>query len=49
MGGACNTDGEKRNIYRLLVGKPRRRPQEDQDVRGWIILRWILETRVWMV
>jgi hypothetical protein len=30
MGGACSTNGEKRNAYRLLVGKrplgrPRRR------------------------
>jgi hypothetical protein len=31
--------GEKRNAYRLLVGKP----EEDQDVGGWIILGWILE------
>jgi hypothetical protein len=22
MGGPCNTNGEKRNMYRLLVGKP---------------------------
>jgi hypothetical protein len=22
MGGACNTNGEKRKAYRLLVGKP---------------------------
>jgi hypothetical protein len=22
MGGACNTNGEKRNTYRLLLGKP---------------------------
>jgi hypothetical protein len=22
MDGACNTNGEKRNAYRLLVGKP---------------------------
>jgi hypothetical protein len=27
--------GEKRNAYRLLVGKP--------EVDGWIILGWILE------
>jgi hypothetical protein len=28
MGGACSTNGEKRNAYRLLVGKPEgRRPQ----------------------
>jgi hypothetical protein len=31
--------GEKRNAYRLLVGKPEGRDhQEDQDVGGWIIL-----------
>jgi hypothetical protein len=31
--------GEKRNAYRLLVGKPeRKRPIEDQDVGGRIIL-----------
>jgi hypothetical protein len=22
MGGSCSTNGEKRNAYRLLVGKP---------------------------
>jgi hypothetical protein len=22
MGGSCSTNGEKRNVYRLLVGKP---------------------------
>jgi hypothetical protein len=22
VGGACSTNGEKRNVYRLLVGKP---------------------------
>jgi hypothetical protein len=22
MGGACRTNGEKRNAYRMLVGKP---------------------------
>jgi hypothetical protein len=27
MGGTCSTNGEKRNAYRLLVGKPKgRRP-----------------------
>jgi hypothetical protein len=36
--------GEKRNAYRLLMGKPAgKRPREDQDVGGWIILRCILE------
>jgi hypothetical protein len=37
--------GEKRNAYRLLVGKPegKRDHEEDQDVGGWIVLVWILE------
>jgi hypothetical protein len=36
--------GEKRNAYRLLVGKPEgKRPQGRLDVGGWIILGWILE------
>jgi hypothetical protein len=28
--------GEKRNVYRLLVGKP----EEDPDIDGWITLIW---------
>jgi hypothetical protein len=44
MGGACSTNGEKRNVYRLLVGKPDgKRPLGRQDIGGWIILGWILE------
>jgi hypothetical protein len=36
--------GKKRNAYRTLVGNPEgKRPVEDQDVGGWIILKWILE------
>jgi hypothetical protein len=37
--------GEKRNAYRILVGKPegKRDHWEDQDVDGWTILKWILE------
>jgi hypothetical protein len=39
MCGACSWNEEKRNAYRLFVGKPKgRRPLEDQDVGGWIIL-----------
>jgi hypothetical protein len=35
--------GEKRNAYRILVGKPEgKRHWEDQDVGGWAILKWIL-------
>jgi hypothetical protein len=45
--------GEKRNAYRLLVGKPRaKRPLGRPRVHGWIILRWILERQhmvvVWL-
>jgi hypothetical protein len=35
---------EKRNAYRILVGKPEgRRPLGRQDIGGWIILIFILE------
>jgi hypothetical protein len=41
---SCSTNGREGNAYRLLVGKPEeKRPLEDQDVGGWIILGWILE------
>jgi hypothetical protein len=33
--------GEKRNAYRILVGKPEEK--EDQDVIGWAISKWFLE------
>jgi hypothetical protein len=43
MGWPCSTNGEKRNVYRLLVGKPEgKTTKEDKDVGGWIILGWIL-------
>jgi hypothetical protein len=33
-------NGEKRNAYRILEGKPDgQRPQKDQDVDGWVILK----------
>jgi hypothetical protein len=45
--------GEKRNAYRILMGKPEigywwesqkeRDHWEDQGVGGWTILKWILE------
>jgi hypothetical protein len=35
--------GEKKNAYRILVGKPdRRRPLGRPRVGGWTILKWIL-------
>ena len=40
--------GERRGVYRVLVGKPEgKRTLEDPDVGGRIILRWIL--RQWDV
>jgi hypothetical protein len=45
MGRACNTNGEKRKANRIVVGKPKgKRPLEDQDVGGRIILKLILES-----
>jgi hypothetical protein len=36
--------GEKRNTYRILVGKPEGGGHwEDQGVSGWTILKWISE------
>jgi hypothetical protein len=35
---------EKRNAYRILVGKPDgKNHYQDQDVGGWTIVKWILE------
>jgi hypothetical protein len=36
MGGACSTDGEKRNIYRLLVGEPEGRRPLHRPRRRWM-------------
>ena len=35
MGGACNTYGERRDVYRVLVGKP-----EGKRPLGRTRLRW---------
>ena len=40
MGGARSTYGERRDAYRVLVGRERDR-LEDPGVDGRIILRWI--------
>jgi hypothetical protein len=36
-------NGEKRNAYRLLVGKPEGKRPLGRPRREWIILEWILE------
>jgi hypothetical protein len=41
MGRVCSTNVEKRNAYRILVGKTERDHWEDQDVGEWRILKWI--------
>jgi hypothetical protein len=35
MGGACSTYGEKRDAYRILVGRPDRRRQLGRPRRRW--------------
>ena len=42
MGGACSTYGERRGVYRVLVGKPEAKSHlEDPVLDRRIILRWI--------
>jgi hypothetical protein len=44
MGGPCSTNGEKRNVSRLLVGKPEGKRPLGRPRRRWvIILGWTLE------
>jgi hypothetical protein len=33
---ACNTNGENRNAYRILMGKPERRRQLGRPTRKWV-------------
>jgi hypothetical protein len=35
MGGTCGTNGEKRNVYRLLVGKPEGKRPLRRPRRRW--------------
>jgi hypothetical protein len=44
MGGACSTNGEKRNAYRLLVGKP-----EGRRLLGTPRRRWVDNIRMHLV
>jgi hypothetical protein len=36
MGGACSTNGGKRNAYRLIVGKPERKRLLGRPRRKWV-------------
>jgi hypothetical protein len=36
MGGRCSTNGEKRNAYRLLVGKPEGKRPLGRPRRRWV-------------
>jgi hypothetical protein len=36
MGRACSTNGEKRNAYRILVGKPERKRPLGRPRRSWV-------------
>jgi hypothetical protein len=36
MGGPCSTNGEKRNAYRLLVGKPEGKRPLGRQSRRWV-------------
>jgi hypothetical protein len=36
LGGTCGTNGEKRNVYRLLVGKPEGKRPLGRPRRRWI-------------
>jgi hypothetical protein len=36
MGRACGTNGEKRNMYRILVGKPEGKRPLGRPRRRWV-------------
>jgi hypothetical protein len=37
MGGTCSTNGEKRNAYRILVGKPEGKRPLGRPRRRWVV------------
>jgi hypothetical protein len=41
MGGLCSRNGEKRNAYKLLVGKP-----EEKRLLGRLRHRWVDNIRM---
>jgi hypothetical protein len=36
MGGACNTNGKRRNAYRILAGKPEGKRPLGRTRRRWV-------------
>jgi hypothetical protein len=36
MGRACKTNGEKRNLYRILVGKPEGKRPPERPKHRWV-------------
>jgi hypothetical protein len=42
-GGHVTRMGEKRNAYRILVGKPEEKRPLGRPKHGWTILKWILQ------
>jgi hypothetical protein len=36
MGRACSTNGEERNTYKILVGKPEGKKPLGRPRRGWV-------------
>jgi hypothetical protein len=44
MGVTCNTYGERRGVYGVLLGRPEgKRPLGKQGVDGRILLKWIFK------
>jgi hypothetical protein len=36
MGGICSTNGEKKNMYERLVGKPKKKSPLGRSTRRWV-------------
>jgi hypothetical protein len=48
MGGACSTNGEKRNAYMILVGKPEGKRPLARPRRRWVDnIKMNIETIKW--
>jgi hypothetical protein len=57
MGRTCSTNGEKNDVYRLVLGKAERNNYEEKDVEGnnikmdlgeigWDIIDWLVWLRI---